>query len=432
MSTRTWLGHAPAVAQVQTWTLSGTWEADDTITLTINGKAVTFTAGSTTISDIITAMVTAYNLLPATTHPEFAEMTASKSGTTIFVLTADTAGRPFAASMTTADAGGAADDQLIEGDVTATAGTAATANAGPYCWSTAANWSGGAVPVNSDDVVFENSSVDCLYGLDQSAVTLTSLTVKQSYTGVIGLPRTNTTGTNYVEYRDTYLKVSATTITVGQGDGSGSGRIKINVGTAQTTVNVYNTGSAKEAGIESLLLLGTHASNAVNVTKGSVGIAVFSGEVATVATLREGYLTNQAGDAVVRCGAGVTLTNISKSGGRLDIASDTTAVTQTAGELICRAGAPTSLAILGGTLYYQSTGTIGALVGGSGGGGVADFSQDNRAKTVTACDIHYGFTIKDPFGVVTWTAGIDCVECGAEDVKLYLGKHLRLTPGSVA
>jgi trimeric autotransporter adhesin len=430
MSTRTWLGHAPAVAQVQSWTLSGTWETTDTITLTINGKAVVFTAGSATIKTIVDAMVATYNALSSATHPEFAEMTASNVGDTAFVLTADTAGRPFTATMTTADSGGAADDQRIEGDVTATTGTASVANAGPNCWSTAANWSGGAVPVNSDDVVFENSAVDCLYGIDQNAVTLTSLTIKQSYTGLIGLPRTNATATSYVEYRDTYLKISATTITIGQGDGSGSGRIKINVGTAATTAHILNTGTPKEAGIESVLLLGTHANNVVNVSKGSVGIAVFAGETSTVATLRVGYVSNQAGDSSVRCGSGVTLTNISKSGGKLDIASDTTAVTQSAGDLYCRAGTPTAITINGGTLYYQSTANVASLV--VAGGGVADFSQDLRAKVVTACDIYSGATIKDPFGIVTWSGGIDCVECGAEDVKLYLGKHRRLTPGAVA
>ena len=157
--------------------------------------------GSTTITTAIDNIVTAWNALDSTVYPEFAEITASRSSSKL-VLTADTAGMPFVATLTPLEVNlGAADSQTIEGGTTATTGTAATANSGPNDWSVALNWSGSAVPANSDTVYIENNANDISYGLSQSAVTLTALYISSTYTGKIGLPqvRAVTTGVSYYE-----------------------------------------------------------------------------------------------------------------------------------------------------------------------------------------------------------------------------------------
>ena len=73
-------------------------------------------AGSTTITTIIDTLVTAWNALSSTAYPEFAEITASRSSSSL-VLTMDStnAGRPFTCTVSTTETGGgAADSQTID------------------------------------------------------------------------------------------------------------------------------------------------------------------------------------------------------------------------------------------------------------------------------------------------------------------------------
>ena len=105
------------------------------------------------IATFLDLLVTALN---ASTITEFAEVTWSRSTSTL-IGTADTAGKPFTATMSTTETGGgAADSQTIDGGASS-AGTSTTACSGPNFWNVAGNWSGGAVPVNSDDVIIENT-----------------------------------------------------------------------------------------------------------------------------------------------------------------------------------------------------------------------------------------------------------------------------------
>ena len=63
------------------------------------------------------------------------------------------------------------------------------------------------------------TSTSILYGLSQSAVTLTLLQIDASFTGTIGNPNYNPSG--YYEYRPTYLAIGATTTTIGENGGAG-------------------------------------------------------------------------------------------------------------------------------------------------------------------------------------------------------------------
>ena len=420
MATRYWKGDAQAVSQVLTLTVGGTIEADDLFKITIGSKTLTVTAGSTSAAAVAGNIVAAFNALDSRLYPEF---TGSTSGAAAAVttggsltLTAKKEGVPIAVTLAVTEADGSPPDAQ-----TFTQSTT-VANSGPNDWSTAANWDGGVLPAGGDDVVIQNSNVDILYGLDQSGVTLASLTIKQNYTGKIGLPRTNSAG--YAEYREAYLKISATSVNIGEGEGAGSGRIKLNTGSNATTVNVFNTGTTAEPGVKAILWRGAHASNVVNVNKGSFAAAPFAGETATIATLRQGYRTNQTGDTDVLLGAGCTLTTLNKSGGALEVNSSFTTLTQGAGETVLQAGTPSTVHLNGGQLRWRSG--SGATTVNVSDGAELDFRQDMRAKTIATLNLYAKAIVRDPFEVATITSGYVLQKCDIADVTLDIGTDITL------
>lgn len=422
-----WRGGAVAVAQVQNFTIDGTWEVGDLIRVTIGAKIYDYAVTSTTIATFLPLFVTAFNALDSDDYPEFAEITASSSSPTL-TFTADTAGVPFTVTLTPLESdGSAADAQTIDGSGTAGTGTTATASAGPNDWSTAANWSTGAVPVNSDNVYLENNDDDIKYGLAQSAVTVTLLEIRASFTGTIGLPKVNEDATEYPEYRADTLAISATTCNIGNGPGNGSGRLKLNFGSVQTTLNVYATGSGLDDDQAALQWKGTHASNAVNIYRGEVDVAGYPAETATIATLRVGFESGQESDAQVRLASGTTLTTITQTGGELEINSAATTITRHGGSLTVRGtGAITTLTNNDGTVTHLSSGTVTTYTGGPGS--TLDCSPALIAKTFTTTTIHAGATVLDPQALVTWTNGIVLSRCRIQDVSLDLGFNRTLTP----
>ena len=424
MATKRWIGGALAVAQVDTLTVGGTIEAGDKFNITINNKTLSVSAANTDADDVAAQIATAWAALDSTYYPEFAEITAAAVGSGgQLTLTANTPGVPFTATVETTES----DDIAADSQTFGTATT--TSSAGPNHWDSAGNWSGNSVPVDTDDVYFENSSISVLYGLSQGSLDLASLHIKQSFTGQIGLPQHNG---SYSEYRTDYLTLgTATVLEIGEGEGTGSSQIKIDVGSNQCTATIHNSGNPATAGLEAIILKGTHSSNAVQVKKGSVGIAVFAGESATVATLKVGYVDNQDADAIVRCGSGTTLTTIVKSGGQLTISSNVTTLTQDAGTTTINGAATLgTLNLDGGTLKYLSTGTL--TTAKIGDGGVLDFRADLDSRTVTNCTMGKGASLFDSFETVTWSNPITLNRCSISDVALDLGVHITIDPGAAA
>jgi len=432
MATRQFLGNAPRIAQVTAWLFAGTWETSDVITVTPTGstKVFTTTAGSTTVATLVESLKEALVALDATNWPEFAEVTWTRSGSSL-VATSNTAGVPFTFTVATTETGGVpADAQTIDG-VASSAGTNSTANSGPNVVNLAANWSGSAVPVNSDDVYIDGD-VDLLYGLDNNTVTLTSLTIAGTFTGRIGLPERN--GSGYDEYRETYLKISATTVNIGIGEGNGSGRIKLNTGSVQTTLNVHGMGSKVDAQApHALLWIGTHNSNTVNLYRGSVGLAALPGEAATIATLRIGYDENQAGDVQVTVGVGVTLTTLVKNGGELLLLCAFTTATQKAGDTTF-----TGTSLNGTTLnvndsgrwFHNATGTITTLNLSGDESVIFDASRDQRSKTITTANRYGRAQLLDPFKVLAFTNGIDLEQADLSGINL--GTNINIQRAAVS
>ena len=416
MGTKKWRGDAPSVAQVNTITPASVTVGNQ-FSLTVNGKSVTFTATAATVANVTAGLTAA---VAASTIPEFQEVTAA-DGTTVLTLTANTAGKPFTQTSSSATGSGSAGHSLTT--------STTTANSGPNNWDVARNWddgtAAGAVPVSTDDVYIENSSVDILYGLSQSGVTLTSLNIAASFTGKIGLPIINETG-NYVEYRTTrYLTIKATTINIGYGEGSGSGRLLIDPLANATAIVVTSTGSPVEQAIPALCINGGGTAYTLTVLAGSVGVAVETAQTATLTTVTMG------GDATVTLGSGCTLTTVTANGGTLTTNSAITTLNVNGSSTVyVMAGAVSALNHDAGTVYYRSSSTLTTLKLGSGA--KIDFTQDQRARTVTNCTVESGSSITDTFKTVTWTNGISLNRCSLAEISLDLGTHFTLLVSSPA
>jgi len=419
MALNRWIGGAAAVAQVQTETVADTWAnaQPDTLTATINNKDVVFTVGATeTVSAVVAGMVAAWN---ASTVPEHAEITAVDADPDI-VFTADIAGIPFILTLVADTAG--------DGDVSSVATTAAT---GPNHADSAANWSLGAVPVNTNEVIIEDSSVPILYGFDQSGVALASCDIKQSYTGTIGLPTQNANG--YAEYREQYLKIDPGVLTIGEGGGTGSGRIKIDHGAEPQVITVLGSGARAEPGIPSILLKGSDGANTLAINRGDVGVAIFGGESAEYASLAIGYTTSQPTDARVITGGSVTLPVVDKSGGTLDLgAASLTTVTQSAGEMTLRSTSDivNTLKLDGGICYDMGgVNTVGTLTIAE----AAEYNHDksHAARTITNITMVKGAIFTDTFGVTTQTYGFDLSLTKLEDVVIHLPPNKTWTPSAI-
>jgi len=411
MASYRWKGRAALVARVSTVQITA-YDAATTYKLTRNLKVVSCIAAGS-VNATATALAAAWE---ASDEPEFTEITASAATDTV-TLTNDTEGVDWG-TITPSVSGG-----------TGTIGslTSVTANSGPSDVGIAANYDGNAVPAGSDTLKLDNSEVPLLYSLDQSgAGTLTLLQIDQSFTADVGLPEVNESGTaEYLEDRQRYYKIRASSVIVGRGPGSGSGRILLDQDSVQTAVVIEGTGSPSDADLEACLWKGTHASNAMTVKgSSSVGIAVYGGEVATLLTL------TVMDDATVRVGAGVTLGTVTVYGGTVDIyCAVATAIVMYGGTVRVHGTGAVALAqVYGGTLVYSTTGTLGGacLVGENG---LIDFSQDPRAKTVTnAIDVYGPNCVNDPDKVVATLV----IDWNGTTPLESLGTNIRLTRGATA
>jgi hypothetical protein len=386
------IGGATAVKQKDTLTVGGTVETDDVFIMTLtaeNGETqiLSVVAGSTNTTTVAATIAAAWN---ASSQSLFAAITATPSSATI-ACEADTAGVPFyLAVSTTETGGGAADDQTFTSAAT-------TANAGPYDFNTAANWSSGAVPgaVADSTVYIEDGTI--LYGLDQTGASnnLVALYITRSKIGENG---SGGHAHNYLKIHSPIIDINATT---GPGTASFLSPVNIDADNVQTAVTVWNSGTNSTTTEPSVRVMGSDNSNTLTVYKGIVGVAQGTGETATFATITISYIGNQSTDAAVYGGSGLTVTTIVKDGGTLILRSAATTLTQNAGTLTTYgSGTITTGNIYGGTFYGNSTGTITAL---NISGATVDFTRSQAARTVTTLKLDPGSTLKYDPAIVTLT-----------------------------
>jgi hypothetical protein len=308
MATKYFIGNATSVAQVTSVQITG-YDVATTYKITVGGVVISTVGTGGTAATTAAALAAAWN---ASTHVYCTPVTAAAVATDTITFTADTAGMPFEISSSVTGGGG-----------TIGAATQVTANASPFDFSTAANWSDGATLANSDNGYLRNYTLPILWGLSQSAITPTLLSAERSFTGQLGLythkliTAVSSTGvitynTSYPEYRQSSLATGAATIRIGETLGStssGSPLIKIDSGTTNVTQLVYSTGRSANA-LPSVLLKGNHASAVLNVYGSSVvGVGYESpadmGEYATI--------TNFGGQTFI--GPGITTATIDVQAG---------------------------------------------------------------------------------------------------------------------
>jgi hypothetical protein len=361
-----------------TFTVGGTWAAADTLTVTINGKSVTFTCTTTTAASATAGILAA--LQAATTITEFTEATFATLTSTTFTATGVTAGNNITITVSRVTAN--------SGSFSVATTTAAT---GPNRWDDANNWDNG-IPANGDTANVNLSLGSVLDGLDQSAVTVASLNIytTSATSNTMGLPRIN--ASNYTEYREQSLKIGATAWVID----SESPRVKINFGSVQFGGEVRRTGSAQDAPTPAVLLQGTSTSNTLDVVSGTVGFAYYYGESGAASAITVGPNGN------LILGAGVSTATTVTSLGTL-VSNGVFTTLYTVGGVTTVKGTPgaTTIDVSGGTLYAQMSGTTTNVLVGPG---TLDATNDVTARTFTNTTIRPGGIINDlPQPTITYT-----------------------------
>ena len=393
MAIRFWNPNAASAKQVVTFTVTAV-AAGGTLTVTCNGKSVTYTCLNTDTTTTAATALTA--LLQPTATPtapplEFGDAQWT-SATNVVTATASIQGTPF--TFTSSSGGGAT---LVQATV--------TANSSPSDVNNASNWltSGGAtgLPSAADDLIIANSNVPLLWNLDQlAAVALNSLTIWNDMTANIGLPELNPAG--YIEYRQTYFQILATTVTVGMGTGTGSGLMRLNQMAGATTWEILSTGTPGTGTDFALRLLGTNAGNVLKITSGSVAMGMLPGESANVS----GGVTVNGGS--VSLGQSVTLAgalNVN-NGASAEIRNVPSSIVTNGGTLVFFApvASPATYATVtvqnGGQGFWTGPGTITTHTLSQG----SQFSKlDPAALTITNSTYDQDCLLSDAFNGCTWT-----------------------------
>ena len=396
MTAQIWRGDAPAIAQVVTGSVSGD-DAATTYKVTINSKVVSVAGSGSGVNTTAANLVTS---LKASQIPEFLEVTwANPTGASI-TGTAVKAGVPFTATLTASGGTG-----------TVSAFSTTTANSGPSDIGLTANYVSGSLPANNDTLTIPPGTAPLLYNLTAlNNVTLTTLTVMAGFTSNIGLALVNQeTGTGYYEYRPTALQIGASNTRIGDGAGTGSGLIRLDYQVVQNNTTVLTSGSTTILGTPSICLKGTNANNTLSVEKGDVGVAVFAGETANLATLRVGYVQNQISDATLTLGTGLTLaTTLDMTGGTVNCHCNLpTTTTMQAGMLtIDNSATGGTVNVYGGQFNWWSTGNVTTINGGPSNPNqqvTIDATANVGSVTLTNCTLYTAVTFNDPDKRITFT-----------------------------
>ncbi len=270
--------------------------------------------------------------------------------------------------------------------------------------SVGANWSTGSAPANGDDVFIVPVAGLALANIaykDMSTVTLNSLTISAA----IAIGTTDATSGNFYGY----WKIGATTWTIN----GPVKRVKINFGSVQYAGIVQQTGQSIDSGAATVRVLGTHASNTLDVSGGSsVGVATnLPGETSTVLTAN---VTDPQSD--LEFGPGVTWTAVSAgTQATIDAASATagsgpgTTITSADGAVATlTAGNLTTANCTGGTIALSNrpaSGHVASAVNISNGG-ILDLSGSPDAGTIPAVSFGKGsilLPVANPDAVVIAT-----------------------------
>lgn len=364
------------VAQVTSGTITTTTNGH-TYTVTItddNGDtaAITYTVVNppdTTVTLVATGFITAWN---ASLNPLISKFTATQSSGQV-ILTADNVGRPFSIAFSgtgTWSSTGNTTNSVSNSDL-----------------GQATNLSTDAVLANSDDFVIPGGSVDILYGLNQSSITLDEFVVDSAFTGKIG---------RFEDGKGHYLRIDPDSFIYN----GRSTRALFDIGSANIDVLLEGSGSPETTGRNAVYIKGSNIDD-LNINSGNVGVATAnSGDTATVSKLNVGKSGTTA--PTVDVGAGVTLTTANLQYGTVDIGCATTTINAGEDATVTTSGSGAITTINArGTVYPNSSGTVTNL----NVYGTVDLTKDKTPRTITNCTPYPGSTlIYGPH--ITFTNGI--------------------------
>jgi hypothetical protein len=409
-------GSVQDVAQVTESTASGTWVTGEKAWATIGTSTVEITLGATvTTTQVVAALSAAINASDTTTgladdetrniggqtRGEFRDVVASVSSSTI-TLTSATPGVDFDVTF---------GDDSTSGALSA-ASTTTTAT-GKNWFNNDDNWNGGTAPSSGDIAVFTDSSISCTRGLD-TITNFDGVTRTGTYTGDIGLRKTNTThvGYSYPEYRTRFLRCNKATdgAIIRIGDGTGSSQGITNIDNYQHDANYYINDTAP---VPSNSLYPIEIISDYGGAGGGVDITIQSGYV---------DIGERNGDGSSGFGCEIEHVRVWGGGARIEGAVEPSseliiyggvvetymALTNFTADLILEGGSLThhtgacpGLTIgNGSTVDYRSeTGPSGDLEIMSGGS--LTFDNDQQTKVMTDIDIriHDGASFSDIRGV---------------------------------
>lgn len=282
-------------------------------------------------------------------------------------------------------------------------------------YTTATNWLGGVAPIDGDDVVIDREATNNIDGIDETGTELNSFAVEAGATITIG------SAAAFLQI-DFTGQTAKTLRYLADDSGSAPGAAYIDVDAAAQIV-VMVAPNAVSTTTYGLTLLG-QSNTRIDIdhgTSGSVAIAP-DGTAVQFDTINvySGDLT--LGAAVAKAAGGGPDVNIYDGAVESDSALAT--LYQYGGTLTQQAGAITTAYVEGGTLVYNSTGTITtAEVRGT-----LDLSGDTRALTITTLKLYAGGSFLDPNRRATLTNQIQLIRCGLEDVTIDLGENFKITP----
>lgn len=194
-------------------------------------------------------------------------------------------------------------------------------------WNTAGNWSGSAVPVDGDVVIFQGTPTNNLTtALAATGVSLNRLAVMPSFTGQIGNSSAGHLEVNVNNGTNPRLVVG----------GTAASKVYINGSVSSALIETESTDCSFDGGTYTIC----------TINKGTVTLKGGT----TITTLYVGYTSTVASDVALTIEASVTLGNIFQYGGAISCLSAFTALYQSAGTFTQTAGVNSSnLYLFGGT-----------------------------------------------------------------------------------
>lgn len=399
MATKTYVAGEVRQVEVQKGTVTAV-AAAGVVKLTVNGKVVSYVCTAADTVDTAAAALVAN--IRAAVDGEFKEFAVAIDGTVTSQInvTGNDAGTFVSidgnTALSFAGTGGATMTSAV-----------VTRGLSPEDASDVLNWSGSALPANAgDDWVFEDAKFPARYMLSAlSAKAATSITVYDRFEGNgVGLQKFSVTG-GYLEFRGGRLAVTGCPLlTVNLPAGAAREAYRFDVGSGTACALAITGDGNGQVGQEAVDWIGTNAGNTAEVDGGSLKVASYVGEVATLSTLA---LNN----AACTLGSGVTMGTIQNESSQLDLSCAVTTFGQNgdgAATVVRGTGTITTMTIDGGSVFHNGTGTITTL--NVGPGATIDFSGSKLPITITnKVNLYEGATFWDPYGRVTLTAGYQTV-----------------------